>query len=157
MTYVIHALPLAAFTPLFDLDDGALLARGARRMTADEPNAAPCRVSLSDAEPGERLILVNHAHLDAPSSPYRGSGPIFVREAAVESAPVIDAVPEMLSRRLLSVRVYDGDFQMIDADVVEGAELDARLTRWMADPALHEAHVHTARRGCYLARAARRP
>ena len=85
MTYRILPLPLAPFAPLFPLDDDALLALGGRRMTADAPNSAPCRVSLIDAAPGERLILLNHTHLDAPSSPYRGGGPIFVREAAVEA------------------------------------------------------------------------
>ena len=40
----------------------------------------------TDAEPGERLLLVNHRHLDVPASPYRGEGPIFVREGAVRAA-----------------------------------------------------------------------
>lgn len=49
MTYRILPLPLAAFAPLFTLDDDTLLGLGARRMTADAPNSAPCRVSLIDA------------------------------------------------------------------------------------------------------------
>ena len=155
MTYSIQALPLEPFRPLFALDDDALEAIGARRMRADAPNSAPCRVSLIDAEPGETLILVNHRHLDAPGSPYRADGPVFVRETAVEADPVIDAVPEVLSRRLLSVRAYDAEGLMLDADVVEGADLDARLRAWFVEPDVAEVHVHTARRGCYLARAVR--
>ena len=155
MSFRIHALPFAPFRPLLDLDDDALAAMGARRMIADAPHSAPCRVSLVDAEPGERLLLVNHRHLDAPASPYRGEGPIFVRETAVEAAPAIGEVPDMLGRRLLSARVYDADWMMTDADVVEGRELAPRLEAWFSDPAASAIHLHTARRGCFMALARR--
>ncbi len=155
MSFRIHALPLAPFRPLFDLDDAALMRIGARRMVADAPHAAPCRVSLADAEPGERLILLNHRHLDAPATPYRSEGPIFVREAAVEAVPAVDEVPDMLGRRLLSARVYDASWMMTDADVVEGTVLAGRLEDWFADPAVSTIHLHTARRGCYMASAER--
>lgn len=154
MTWQILPLPLSPFQPLFALSDAELEALGARRMVADAPNSAPCRVSLIDAAPGERLILLNHRHLDHPASPYRADGPIFVREAAVE-ASATDAVPGMLARRLLSMRLYDGDGMMQDADVVDGADLAARLRAAFADPTVTEVHLHTARRGCYLARAVR--
>lgn len=155
MTFRIHALSLAPVQPLFALDDDALTAMGARRMVADAPHSAPCRVSLMDAEPGERLILLSHRHLDEPSSPYRSEGPIFVREAAVEATPEPGAVPEMLARRLLSVRVYDANWMMTDADMVEGRDLAARLTEWIADGGAARIHMHTARRGCFMAGAER--
>lgn len=155
MTFRIRALPLAPFQPLFALDDVALLSLGARRMTCDAPNSAPCRVSLSDAEPGERLILLNHRHLDDPASPYRSEGPVFVRENAVEAALPPDGIPDMLGRRLLSARVYDADWMMTDADVVEGRDLAERLQAWFADPSAVEIHLHTARRGCFMAAATR--
>lgn len=151
MSFRIHPLPLAPFQPLFARDDAALLEIGARRMVADAPDAAPCRVSLSDAEPGERLILLNHRHLHASASPYRSEGPIFVREAAVEAAPAPGEIPDMLGRRLLSARVYDADWMMTDADVVEGRDLARRLEAWLADPAVSTVHLHTARRGCFMA------
>lgn len=154
MSYQITPLPVAPFQPLFALSDAALEDLGARRMIA-EPNSAPCRVSLADADPGDRLILVNYIHLSHPTSPYRAGGPIFVRETAVPPAPIVDGVPDMLASRLLSVRVYDADWMMTDADMVEGKELDARLRHWFADPAAAEIHIHTARRGCYMARAER--
>ena len=144
MSFRIHALAPGPFRPLFDLDDDALIAIGARRMVCDAPHAAPCRVSLADAEPGERLLLVNHRHLDIPASPYRGEGPIFVREGA-----------DRLGRRLLSVRVYDADWMMTDADVVEGRDLAGRLDSWFADAAVSRIHLHPARRGCFMAVAER--
>ena len=155
MSFRIQPLPLAPFQPLFDLDDEALLAMGARRMVADKPHSAPCRVSLTDAEPGEVLILLNHRHLDEPSSPYRSAGPIFVREAAVEARPAPGETPDMLTRRLLSVRAYDAQWMMTDADVVEGGDLAGRLALWFADGPVARVHIHTARRGCFLAEAAR--
>src|SRR5690606_22806829 len=102
-----------------------------------------------------RLILLNHRHLDVPSSPYRGEGPIFVREAAVEARPAPGEVPDMLGRRLLSVRAYDADWMMTDADVVEGRDLATRLRAWFADRAVARIHMHTARRGCFMAAAER--
>ena len=141
MSFRILPLPLEPFRPLFALDDDALEAMGARRMIADAPHSAPCRVSLADAEPGDRLILLTHRHLDVPSSPYRSEGPIFVRETASVAAPAPGAVPDMLSRRLLSARVYDGGWMMTDADVVEGADLAARLDAWFADEAVACIHL----------------
>ena len=155
MSFRIRPLPLTPYQPLFAMDDAALMEIGARRMVADAPHAAPCRVSLADAEPGERLILLNHRHLDAPASPYRSEGPIFVREAAVEATQAPGEVPDMLARRLLSVRVYDADWMMTDADVVEGRDLAVRLSDWFTDPAVATVHLHTARRGCFMAAAER--
>ncbi len=155
MTYRIQALALEPFRRLFALADAELEAIGARRMFASTPNSAPCRVSLEDAVPGEALILVNHVHLLAPASPYRASGPVFVREMATEAASIVDAVPGVLSRRLLSVRAYDTDGIMLDADVLEGVDLDPRLHDWFARLETAQVHLHTARRGCYLARAVR--
>lgn len=155
MTFRILPLPLAPFQPLFALDDPALEALGARRMVADAPHSAPCRVSLADAEPGERLVLLNHRHLDEASSPYRSEGPVFVREAATEAALDPEIVPDMLSRRLLSIRAYDANWMMTDADVVEGRDLGDRLTRWFADTRVVRIHMHTARRGCFMSLAER--
>ncbi|MFC5344318.1 DUF1203 domain-containing protein [Brevundimonas staleyi] len=155
MTWRIEALPLDPFTRYFAMTDAELAEVGARRMIADAPNSAPCRVSLRDADVGDALILVNHAHLTAPSSPYRQAGPIFVREIAEQSPAFVDAVPDMVSTRLVSARAFDRDAMMLDADVVPGADLAPRLDQWFADPAVDQVQIHTARRGCYLARAVR--
>ena len=155
MTFRILALPRAPFERYIAMTDRELIAAGAVRMIADTPNSAPCRVSLVDAEPGERLILLNHRHLDARRSPYRAEGPIFVREAARQSEPEPGQAPDYLTRRLLSARAYDDAWMMIDADVVEGRDLSSRLSEWLSRPAVRTVHLHTARRGCYLAAARR--
>jgi hypothetical protein len=61
----------------------------------------------------------------------------------------------MLGRRLLSSRVYDGDWMMTDADVLDGRDLAGRLESWFADPVVSRIHVHTASRGCFMAAAER--
>ncbi len=155
MTYRIEALPLDPFVPFFSMSDEGLAAIGARRWVADQPGRAPCRVSLQDADAGERLVLVNHAHLTDPGSPYRASGPIFVREAAVEAGAVEGPAPEMLARRPLSLRVYDARNMMIEGEVIDGRTLDDRLAAWFDHPATDQVHIHFAPRGCYLARAVR--
>jgi hypothetical protein len=76
---------------------------------------------------------------------------VFVRDGAVEAAPAVGDIPDMLARRLLSARVYDADWLMTDADVVEGRDLTGRLEVWFGDSAVSRIHLHTARRGCFMA------
>jgi hypothetical protein len=145
--------PLAAemFRPLMALDDNALAARGMRRVIADEKPGFPCRVSLEDAEPGERVLLLPFTHHDV-DSPYRGTGPIYVREAAITATPRVNEVPALLRTRLLSVRAYDRDAMMVESDVVEGHTLDGVIARLFANPAIAYLHVHNAKPGCFNCR-----
>jgi hypothetical protein len=151
MDYVISGLPLQAFRPLFGLDDAVLQARGIVRQVADGKPGFPCRITLEDAEPGESLLLLRWEHLDV-DTPYRASGPIFVRESALATTVLRNAVPEQQRSRLLSVRAYDKDGWMRDAEVVEGAGLPDLLARFFTDAQVAYLHVHNARRGCYACR-----
>jgi hypothetical protein len=150
MTFQIHALDPAPYRPLFDLDDNSLRARGARRVTATSDPGFPCRVSLADAGVGETLLLVNHAHLVGPT-PYAASHAIYIREAAVPVMPATGEVPDVLARRLLSVRGFDGDQMMIAADVIDGRDLGSHLAALFADTAMDFVHLHYARPGCFAA------
>jgi hypothetical protein len=149
--FQVSALRRDDFEELFTLDDEALARRGAKRCIADRRPGYPCRVSLQDAEPGERLILVPFAHQPA-HSPYRASGPIFVREAAQTAWLPPDTIPELLRTRLLSVRAYDADHLMTDADAIDGRTLDDVLNRMLDDQRVSYVHVHFARPGCYACR-----
>ncbi|GAB2178846.1 DUF1203 domain-containing protein [Dongia sp. agr-C8] len=152
MSFRISSLPVEPFQALFGLSDEELLKHGARRAIADEKPGFPCRVTLADAEPGESLLLLNYGHLDEQSSPYRAKGPIFVREAAKQGRDVVDAVPDYLARRLLSIRAYDKDGMMLEADVVDGRELSPMIEKMFAIDGVDYLHAHFARRGCYAAR-----
>lgn len=142
------ALDAAQFRPLFRLGDEELAALGARRMIVEEKPGAPCRVSLADAEVGETVLLLPFAHHDV-ASPYRGTGPIFVREGVETARPGVDEIPDMLRSRLLSVRAYDEAAMLVHADVVAGAELDESLRRLFADGQVAYVHVHNAKPGCF--------
>ncbi|MGR3569736.1 MAG: DUF1203 domain-containing protein [Pseudooceanicola nanhaiensis] len=154
MTFQIHALDDTPFRPYYDLTDEDLAARGARRVVAEAHPGYPCRVSLAEAEVGERLILLHHEYQPA-LSPYRGSHAIFVREHAEQAHPAPGEVPFSLTSRLLSVRAFDADDMMIDAEVLEGEGLSALLETWFERAEVAYVHMHNARRGCYAARATR--
>jgi len=153
--FQISALRRDDFDEFFRLDDHALAARGARRCIADRTPGFPCRVSLADAEPGERVIPLPYAHQPA-ESPYRASGPIFVRETAQTAAVPPDAVPALLRSRMLSVRAYDARDLMIDAAVIDGRELEQALARTLDNERVSYIHLHYAGPGCYACRVDRR-
>ena len=152
MGFRISGLPIERFEHMLDVDDADELAKaGAVQLTVDEAHAYPCRVSLQDAAPGEQVLLLNFTHQPA-DSPYRASGPIFVRRAARGRHVAVDEVPEQQRRRLLSVRAYDARDWIVAAEVTPGAELEAVIERFFADPAVAYLHLHNARPGCYAAR-----
>lgn len=154
-SFQISALPAERFAPLFELSDAELAARHhARRVVADASPGYPCRVSLVDAAPGETLLLLPFAHLDV-DSPFRASGPIFVRANVATAAPPAGTVPPMFRTRLLSVRAYDLGGMLRAGDIADGTALEGKLAELLADPAVAFVHLHAARNGCYFGRADR--
>lgn len=156
MDFRIVGLPAAPFAPYFAMSEEELAAHRAVRRIVEEKPGAPCRVSLEDAEVGEQVILVNYEHQPF-DTPYRASHAIYVRGWASETFDRVDEVPPALRSRLLSVRAFDVDHMMLDADVTEGGDLEAMIGRLLANPAAGYLHVHFARRGCYAARVMRCP
>lgn len=151
VAFRISSLPRALFDGVFQLDDDALAARGMKRYVADRKPGFPCRVSLRDAEPGERVILLPFIHVSG-ATPYQASGPIFVRELAEDVLLPADTVPDLLRTRPLSVRAYDlADF-LVESDVVDGRSVEPVLTRMLANSRVSHLHVHFAKPGCYACR-----
>ncbi|MCJ9429344.1 DUF1203 domain-containing protein [Kordiimonas marina] len=151
MGFQVTGLPSTPFEHLFGKSDADLAALGARAYVADSDVGFPCRVEMRDAQAGERVILVGHEHLPV-ATPYRSSHAVFVLDGARAAAPVLNGVSPYLSRRLLSVRSFGADGMMLDADVCEGRDAARLFTRLLANGDAEYLHVHTARRGCYLAR-----
>ncbi|HUJ53893.1 MAG TPA: DUF1203 domain-containing protein [Steroidobacteraceae bacterium] len=151
MSFRISGLAASEFSGLFGLSDAELAARNACRVVADRHPGFPCRVSLVDAQPGERLLLVNYEHLPV-TSPYRSRYAIYVRENASEAQLGVNEIPQVLQHRLLSLRAFDPAGMLLDADVVEGAALVPALERLLAPPQVAYLHVHNARPGCFAAR-----
>jgi hypothetical protein len=155
MTYRIEGLAPEPFRDLFALDDASLAGLGARRVVADKGGAYPCRVGLRWAEAGEAMILLNFAHQPHAGSPYRASGPIFVAEGSGAPARFEGRLPPVVDGSLLSLRAYDADALIVDAEVTPGEGAQAILDRFLARPDVAEVHLHFARRGCFAARVAR--
>ena len=154
MTFQISALPFAPFAPLFSQPEAELSRHRALRVTADTNPGYPCRVSLADADAGETLILVNYTHLDG-ATPYAASHAIYVRENAVQAQPALGEVPDMVSRRLLSLRGFDGAGLLQVAQVHDGAALAAALEAILTDGWIAHVDIHFAGPGCFAARATR--
>lgn len=151
VSFQISALNPEQFHRLFEMSDAALAQCGAKRCIADAKPGFPCRVSLEDAELGEELILVPFVHHDV-ASPYRASGPVFVRAGVPQARPRVNEVPDSVRLRLLSIRTYDRDGSLIDAEVVEGRQIESVIERFFADNQVEYLHVHNARPGCFNCR-----
>jgi len=154
MSFQIHALPADTFAPLFALLDEQLRARDIRSVVADGRPVYPCRVSLQDANEGERLLLLPYDH-HRVDTPYRASGPVYVREAATQAVPSIDEVPALLRTRLLSLRAYDPCGMMVWADVIPGTEVETAIAALFAIKRSAYLHIHYAKPGCYACRVER--
>jgi hypothetical protein len=147
----IRGLDIEVVRPLFGLPDADLAARGIRRLIADAHPGFPDRVELVDAAIGETVLPMNHVHQPA-DTPYRSSHAIFVREAARATWDRVDEVPEVMRRRLLSVRAFDHDHMMVAAEVTEGGGLEALIAQVFALAKVDYLHVHYARYGCWAGR-----
>jgi Protein of unknown function (DUF1203) len=151
MSFQIRGLPVTPFAPLFGLPDEELARLAAVRHTADKSPGFPCRVSLRDAEPGETLLLLNFEHLSV-ASPYRSAYAIYVREFAEEAHVAVNEVPEVLRRRLLSLRAFSNDGMLLEADVADGREIDTLIERTLERRDVEYIHLHNAKPGCFAAR-----
>jgi hypothetical protein len=149
MAFQITGLDPAPFAHLHALSDDQLRAGGMERVRVSENPAAPCRISLDDAEIGEAVILLNYTHQGA-DTPYHQQGPIFIRETA-HRFDARDVIPPALARRTLSLRGFDANHMMIEADLTEGAMAAALIERFFANPNVAYIHAHYARRGCFAA------
>jgi hypothetical protein len=151
MSFRLLGLDSRPFQHLYGLSDEALAEQGARRVIADAKPGFPDRIAVRDAEPGERLILLNFTHQPA-DTPYRASHAIFVLEHAAQRCDLVDSVPEALRIRPLSLRAFDAGHEMVDADLIDGADLATAAERMLASPEVAYLHAHYAKRGCYAAR-----
>lgn len=150
MTYRVEGLDPASFKPLFGLSDEELGERGVVRMTVTSPTF-PCRVSLTDRDIGESVLLLNHVSHDV-ANPYRAAHAIFVTEGEEEAAEYVDEVPPVFEKRILSLRGFDADGMMADAILTQPGEADAGIRKLFANPDIHSIHAHNATRGCFSAK-----
>jgi hypothetical protein len=154
MSFRIKGLPAENFSHLFALSDEELAKHGAVRRIADEREPGyPCRVSLTDSQPGDELVLVNYEHLPV-DTPYRMRFAIFVRKGE-QAYDKVDEVPEQLRKRTLAVRSFDRKGMMLGFELVDGRELEPAIDKLFTQPKAEYLHIHFAAPGCYAARVER--
>src|ERR1700758_1673005 len=100
-------------------------------ITENSLGSAPCRHCLRWAQPGERVILFPYAAI--PSGyPYFETGPIFVHANECQRYSATNEYPaDFRNGRVF--RAYDSNYNIIDAQVMNGSEPEvesyARNTR----------------------------
>lgn len=97
-----------------------LAERGVRRMLVGPSHVFPERIDLHDGKPGAGMLM-SHWHLDAPV-PWRGCHATSLREGARVATRLADRLPEVLQRRIPSLRAFDEGKEMLQAVL-------ARITR----------------------------
>lgn len=153
-SFQIAGLDHEQFEHLFKLSDEELKAHGAMRCIATESPGFPCRISLEDAQTGDELLLLPFVHQPA-SSPYRASGPIFVRNGSKKRSLGPGEVPKYVSSRLMSVRAYDSANMIVAATVCEGVNTGREIEGHFDNTEVAYIHLHNAKRGCFSARVER--
>jgi hypothetical protein len=151
MGFRISGLSPEPFRHLYGLSNEELEREGVKRYVADKRPGFSDRIEMRDADIGQRLLLLNHVCQPA-DTPYRATHAIFIREGAEETYDRIDEVPEVMRIRLLSLRAYDSSDMMVDADVVDGREIETIIGRLFGNAQVAYIHVHNAKRGCYSGR-----
>jgi hypothetical protein len=151
MHFRISGLSAQPFRHLYGLSDQQLARHGVLRYLADRRPGFPDRIEMRDADIGDPLLLLNHVCQPA-DTPYRATHAIFVREGAEETYDRIDEVPEAMRTRMLSLRAYDSSGMMLDADIIDGREIETMIGRFFANDQVAYIHAHNANRGCYSGR-----
>src|SRR5437763_11405670 len=123
MTYRLTGTDPAPYRHLYGLSDEALAEQGIVRMTVTD-STFPCRVSLTDRDIGESMLLLNYVSHDVANA-YRASHAIFVTEGAEAAAEYVDEAPPVFGPRVLSLRAFDAEGMIIDAALSQPGEADA--------------------------------
>ncbi|NNE40267.1 MAG: DUF1203 domain-containing protein [Marinicaulis sp.] len=150
MSFTIAGLDPEQFQPLVGLSEEALAARGVVAKVADAKPGFPCRISLEDAEPGERILLFNYES-HKTISPFRSSYAIYIRENAASAARYENELPPVFENRPIALRIFDKDAMLIGADMGLNGELKSKIMKIFEDPAASYIHAHNAMHGCFAA------
>jgi len=150
MSFQIHSLPAEDFADFFALSDAELAEKNPCRQIVQSKPGTPCRVSMADAEVGETVILLNYEH-QPEQSPYKATHAIFVREDVPQANLAVGEVPEVLRSRVISLRLFDRNHMMIDADVLQGDDLAHAIKTAFENDQVSYAHLHNAKPGCFAA------
>ncbi len=116
-------------------------------ITADSPTGYPCRHCLRFARPGEHVVLFSYGAIPA-GHPYSESGPIFVHAEPCERYSATHEYPADF-RNGRAFRAYNANYDMIDAELVNGNEPEAVVEKLLQNPETAFVHARSVTRGCY--------
>ena len=122
-------------------------------ITVDSPGSSPCRHCLRWAQPGERVILFPYAAIPT-GHPYSETGPIFVHADECQRYSATNEYPaEFRNGRVL--RAYDSNYNLIDAQVVNGSEPEPVIERLFQNADTAFVDVRSVTHGCFTFRVQR--
>lgn len=150
MAFQVRGLDPKPFQKYYGKSEEDLKELGIIRYQVDEYPGYPDRVTLTEVEAGGTVLLMNYEHLPV-DSPYRSRHAIFVKEGAHKADLFIDKVPDSLARRVLSLRAFDKNDHIVEADLAEGEAIEPTIRRLLENSDVQYIHAHYAQRGCYAA------
>ena len=122
-------------------------------ITVDSPESSPCRHCLQWAEPGERVVLFPYTAIPA-GQPYSETGPIFVHADECQRYSTINEYPaDFRNGRVF--RAYDSNYNIIDAQVVDGSEPEVVIESLFQNPETAFVDARSVTRGCFTFRVQR--
>lgn len=122
-------------------------------ITVDSPGSSPCRHCLRWAEPGERVVLFPYTAIPA-GQPYSETGPIFVHADKCQRYSATNEYPENF-RNGRVLRAYDSNYNIIDAQVVDGSEPEVVIESLLQNPDTAFVDARSVTRGCFTFRVQR--
>jgi hypothetical protein len=122
-------------------------------ITVDSPESSPCRHCLQWAQPGERVILFPYTTIPS-GHPYCETGPIFVHADQCQRYSETNEYPaDFRSGRVF--RAYDANYNIIDAQVMDGSEPEVVIENLFENPDTAFVDVRSITRGCFTFRVLR--
>ena len=122
-------------------------------ITVDSPESSPCRHCLRWAEPGERVVLFPYTAIPS-GQPYSETGPIFIHVDECQRYSAPNEYPtDFRTGRVF--RAYDSNYNIIDAQVVDGAEPEAVIESLFQNPDTAFVDARSVTRGCFTFRVQR--
>ena len=122
-------------------------------VSAESPGSSPCRHCLRWAQPGERVILFPYAAIP-PGHPYSETGPIFVHANECARYSATNEYPADFRNGRVS-RAYDSNYNIIDAQVMNGGEPEAVIESLFQNPDTAFVDVRSVTHGCFTFRVQR--
>jgi hypothetical protein len=119
-------------------------------ITVDSPQSSPCRHCLRWAQPGERVILFPYSAIPS-GHPYSETGPIFVHANECQRYSATNEYPADF-REGRVFRAYDSNYNIIDAEIVNGSEPEAVIRTLFQNGETAFIDVRSVTRGCFTFR-----